>query len=136
MGLAIAFLVLCAAVAWVFAVGCIAQRNGTREFRSQVIDVVPGPDPTHPYGVKLDGEPWSLSFRRPPGLDAGGQVSARYDLAGRYVGWTAYGRYTPKQDQPSTVVFFLPLGLAVYLTGLALYISRGGRVPEGSDDAP
>ena len=61
----------------------------------------------------------------------GSRFEGRYSLAGQYLGWSANGRFTPKQDQPSKVVFFLPLGVAVYLTCITVYIARGERLPRG-----
>ena len=133
MHVAIATLAICAASAWVFAIWCIAQRHTTVAFPAHVTDMVTGVDAEHPYAVRLDDEPWALSFRRPPGLDTGTEVIAHYNRAGRFVGWTAYGRFTPARHQPSTGLFFVPLGLAVCLTWVTVYIARGERVPEDPD---
>lgn len=128
---AVLILAACAVGAWLFAGWFISQRNATREFTYMVTEIVDGPDAAHPYAVEVDDQSRIFSFRRPPGLDVGSYFQARYSLAGQYVGWSADGRFTPRRDQPSKVVFFLPLGVAIYLTAITVYIARGERVPRG-----
>jgi hypothetical protein len=128
---AVLALAACAVFAWVFAVWFISQMNATREFTFMVTEIVEGPDAAHPYAVEVGDQHQTFSFRRPPGLDVGSQFEGRYSLAGQYVGWSANGRFTPKQDQPSNAVFFLPLGVAVYLTCITVYVARGERLPRG-----
>jgi hypothetical protein len=128
---AVGLLGLCAVGAWVFAFWFASHLNATRDFTFAVTAVVEGPDAAHPYAVEVGDDHRTFSFRRPPGLDVGERFDARYDLAGQYVGWSAYGRYTAAQDQPSKVVFFLPIAVAVCLTWVAVYIARGERLPRG-----
>jgi hypothetical protein len=128
---AVLMLVACAIGAWVFALWFISQMNQSREFTYMVTEIVEGTDAAHPYAVDVDGQDQTFSFRRPPGLDVGSRFQARYSLAGQYLGWSVDGRFTAKQDQPSKVVFFLPLGVAIYLTCITTYIARGERLPDG-----
>jgi hypothetical protein len=126
---AVVTLAACAACAWVFALWFISQVNATREFTYTVTEIVEGEDAAHPYAVEVGDQHQRFSFRRPPGLDVGSRFEASYSLAGQYVGWSQYGRFTPKQDQPSNVPFFLPLGVAICLTWVTVYIARGERLP-------
>src|SRR5688572_21150495 len=106
----------CALGSWIFAVWFTSQMHATREFTYLVSEIVDGPDAAHPYAVEVADDDQTFSFRRPSGLDVGSQFEGHYDFAGQYVGWSHRGRFTPRQDQPSKLVFFLPLAVPVYLT--------------------
>jgi len=127
---AVLILAACAIGAWVFALWFVSQVSSSREFTYRVSEVVEGPDPAHPYGIEVDGG-GTFSFRRPPGLDPGDTILARYDRAGQFLGWSAYGRYTAKTDPPSKLVFFLPIAIPICLTWVAVYVARGERLPRG-----
>jgi hypothetical protein len=123
----LAALALCA---WVFALWWISQMNSARDFAYTVSAIIPGEVADHPYGVEVAGNHPGFSFRRPPGLSVGDEIVARYDRAGQYLGWSHDGRFTPRLHQPSKVVFVLPVGLAITLTAVTVYIARGERVPQ------
>ena len=129
---AVVTLAACAVCAWVFALWFLSQMNATRDFTFMVTEIVEGPDAEHPYAVEVSDDNKMFSFRRPPGLDVGSHFEGRYSLAGQYVGWSANGRFTPKQDQPSKMVFFLPLVVAIYLTCITIYIAAGSGFRAGT----
>jgi len=118
-----------AVCAWTFALWFVSQMNAARDYTYTVTAIIPGEVDDHPYGVEVAGEHPGFSFRRPPGLSVGDEIVARYDRAGQYLGWSHDGRFTSRLEQPSKVVFFLPIGLAVALTAVTVYIARGERVP-------
>ena len=124
-------LAACAICAWVFALWFVSQVNAHRDFTYTVTAIIPGEVEDHPYGVEVAGEHPGFSFRRPPGLSVGDQIVARYDRAGQYLGWSHDGRFTPRLEQPSKVVFFLPFGVPICLTCVAAYMARGERLPSG-----
>lgn len=128
--LTLAALAVCA---WVFALWWVSQMNAARDFTYTVSAIIPGEVDDHPYGVEVDGDHPGFSFRRPPGLSVGDEIVARYDRAGQYLGWSHDGRFTARLHQPSKVVFVLPIGLAITLTAVTVYIARGERAPR---DAP
>jgi len=124
---AVLILAACALCTWVFAIWFAAHRHSTRDFPARVTGSAVGVDGEHPYRVVVDDQPGAYSFRRPPGLDTGDEIVGRYDYAGQYVGWSAYGRFTFNEDPPSRGVFFLPFGAALCLTWATVYIARGER---------
>lgn len=115
--------------AWLFALWFIGQRNASRDFTYTVTAVVPGQSEDHPFGVEVCCDHPGFSFRRPPGLAIGDEIVAHYDRAGQYLGWSHEGQLTSRLEQPSKAVFFLPLGPAVVLSAVTVYVSLGERRP-------
>ena len=104
--------------------------NATRDFTFVVSEIVEGVDAAHRTPWR-----WATRTRRSASgdLQAGMLKPVRRGVQpGRPVRRLVGQRpIHAQQDQPSKVVFFLPLVVAMYLTGITVYIACGERLPGG-----
>jgi hypothetical protein len=103
----------------------VVERNETRDVTFTVASAMMSGQEERPYGIVLD-DGQQLIFRRPTGLVAGDEITVRYDRMGRLAGTVRHGEYLPRANQPSPLVFFVPLATGLLLGAITVYLAAAG----------